>query len=501
LSRPGGSLPYVLEPEEPEPTRIDRRAKGRRERRRKTLMIAGISLGVVVTLLATGGAVLYYKLNGNITSVDPNQIGARPAAGPTKAENILLMGSDTRAGKNGKVVGGGLKDSSGYGHSDTEMILHISADHKHAMVMSLPRDLVITLPSCKNAQGRTIPAHLAQVNAAYTIGGPLCAEKTVESLTGIRMDHLVVIDFNGFVNLVNDIGGVSVCVPKAVDDSKSNIHLKAGTYTVKGQDSLNYVREREKLGDGGDRSRITRQHAFISSMISTMESSGTLLNPEKLLSLANDATKAITVDTGLNSVSKLLGFANSVKGIQPANIKFFTVKTQNYPPTAPEYSTYKYQLALVPSVAKAEFVALRNDTSVDGATASPSPSASATPAAKVNGKGIRVSVLNGTSQHGLAASTATALRKDGFKTTVVTTSPGTHATTLIQYGPGQKAHATTLAKLFPGARLQSVHTAGIKLIVGADHASAAPTSTAPAPIATARSGASNICSGLQSGDA
>ncbi len=502
MSRPGGSLPYVLEPEEPEPdyTRTGRRAQDRRQRRRKALMITGISLGVVFALLAGAGTVLYFKLNANINSVDPSKIGNRPAAGPTKAENILLMGSDTRAGKNGSVVGGGLKDSSGYGHSDTEMILHVSADHKHAMVMSLPRDLVITLPECKNAQGRSIAPHLGQINAAYTVGGPLCAEKTVESLTGIRMDHLIVVDFNGFVHLVNDIDGVKVCVPQAVNDPKSNIHFKAGIITVKGQDALNYVRERDKLGDGGDRSRITRQHAFISSMISQMESAGTLLNPAKLLSLANDATKSITVDTGLNSVSKLVGFADSIKGIKPANIKFFTVKTENYPPTSPEYQTYKMQLALVPSVAKAEFAALKNDTSIDGATSSPSPSASA--AATVKGAGIRVSVLNGTAQQGLAARTAATLRKSGFKTTVVTASPGAHATTLIEYGPGQKAHAATLAKLFHGAKLQSVRTAGIKLIVGADHATPTPTvSTAPAPIATARSGASDICKGLTTGDA
>ena len=466
-------------------------------------MITGITLGVVFALLGGAGTYLYFKLNGNISSVDPNQLGNRPAAAPGKAENILLMGSDTRAGKNGSVVGGGLKDSSGYGHSDTEMIMHISADHKHAMVMSLPRDLVITLPACKNGKGQTIPAHLAQVNAAYTIGGPLCAEKTVESLTGIRMNHLIVIDFNGFVNLVNDVGGVKVCVPTAVNDAKSNIHFKACTFTVKGQDALNYVREREKLGDGGDRSRITRQHAFISSLVSTMESTGTLLNPAKLLSLANDATKAITVDKDLNSVSKLLSFANSIKDIKPANIKFFTVKTQNYPPTAPEYRTYRAQLALVPSVANAEFTALRKDTPVDDATASPSPSASGgTAPAKVHGAGIRVSVLNGTSSQGLAGRTATTLRKSGFSTTVVTTSPGLHATTLIEYGAGQHAHATTLAKLFPGAKLKAVHTAGVKLIVGADHASAgAATTTAPAPIATARSGASDICHGLTTGDA
>ena len=499
------ALPGPGRPDEPD-TR-SRRALNRKRRRRKTLMITGIVLGTIAALVLGLGGYWYYKLNSNISSVDPDQNGPRPAAAPGKAENILLMGSDTRSGKNGAVVGGGLQDSSGFGHSDTEMILHISADHKHALVMSLPRDLVIDLPSCKNAQGHTIPPHLGQINAAYALGGPLCAEKTVETLTNIRMDHLLVIDFQGFVNLVNDIGGVEVCVPKAVDDAKSNIHFKAGRTTVKGQSSLDYVRERDKLGDGGDRSRITRQHAFLSSMINKMESSSTLLSPTKLLSLATDATKAITVDKGLNSVLKLMSFANSIKGIKPADIKFFTVKTQNYPPTMAEYQTYKMQLALVPSVARAEFAALRNDTSMDSATAEPTPSAPVTSTPPVSGKGIKVAVYNGTARKGLAARTATKLHKSGFTATVVTTSPGgAHPTTLIEYGPGQKAKATTLAKMFPGAKLKAQHTAGIKLIVGQDQAAALaatkPTKpVAPAPIATARSGTADICHGLNDGDA
>jgi LCP family protein required for cell wall assembly len=501
---PDEAEPYVL-PRPDEPGSRSRRALDRKHRRRKTLIILGTVFGTIAALVIAVGGYWYYKLNGNITSVDPDQNGPRPAAAAGNAENILLMGSDTRSGKNGAVVGGGLQDSSGFGHSDTEMILHISADHKHALVMSLPRDLVIDLPNCKNAQGHTVPGHLGQINAAYALGGPLCAEKTVETLTGIRMDHLIVIDFQGFVNLVNDIDGVQVCVPKAVDDPKSNIHFKAGKITVKGQASLDYVREREKLGDGGDRSRITRQHAFLSSMISKMESSGILLNPVKLLSLANDATKAITVDKGLNTVSKLLGFANSIKGIKPADIRFFTVKTQNYAPTMPSYQTYKYQLALVPSVAKAEFAALRNDTSMDSATASPTPAAS-TPGTTppVSGRGIRVAVYNGTQRKGLASRTAAKLRKSGFTATVVKTAlGGAHPTTLVEYGPGQKAKAATLAKLFPGAKLKAQHPAGIRLIVGADQAAAttpAKTPVAPAPIASARSATSDICQGLQSGD-
>ncbi|MCW2917160.1 MAG: transcriptional regulator [Actinomycetia bacterium] len=449
-------------------------------------------------LLSSTGTFLYFKLNGNITSIpeDPNDHHSKSAGGSNQPMNVLLMGSDTRSGKNGKVVGGKVE---GFGSADTAMVLHVAADHQHATVMSLPRDLVIQLPQCRNQSGRTVGGTTGQINWAYANGGPLCSRKTVEQLTGIHIDHFIVLDFSGFVKMINSIGGVSVCVPQTVNDTHGNIHLKAGTYTVKGSAALDYVRERQGLGDGGDRSRITRQHAFISSMINKMQSNGVLLNPTSLYGLINNATQAITVDQGLGSVTKLLSFAESIKGIKPANIKFFTVKTQNYPPTMPNYNTWKQQLALAPGATQ-EFAALAKDTAVGAAATKPVTGATT---AAVSGAGVKVAVFNGTTRPKLAAKVADSLRGSGFTIVGTPASAKTldHTTTLIQYGIGQRSMAQTLAKLFPGAKLKPTHETLIKLTVGADYtAPAGKPAKAPATITNARSASSNICSGLEKGD-
>jgi hypothetical protein len=276
--------------------------------------------------------------------------------------------------------------------------------------------------------------------------------------------------------------------------------MKAGTYNVKGTAALNYVRERQSLGDGGDRSRITRQHAFISSMISKMSSSGVLLNPGALYGLINNATKAITVDQGLGSVKKLLSFAESIKGIKPANIKFFTVKTENYPPTMPDYQTWRYQLTLVQPAASQEFAALAHDTAVDPATAT--PAVTVTPA--VSGAGIKVAVLNGTTRPKLAAKVAASLHHSGFTIAGLPTTAASqhHTATVIQYGTGQRAQAQTLAKLVPGATLKAAHVHVLTLTLGSTYTApaATPASTPPAAITNARPATSDICSGLTQGD-
>ncbi|HXA62571.1 MAG TPA: LCP family protein [Streptosporangiaceae bacterium] len=486
-------------PPRPDEHEVERRRRLARRRRNKILMITAYVSAACLVLISGAGTWIYFKLNGNIKSIAaaPHASGVQAAganAAGQRPVNVLIMGSDTRAGKNGTVVGGGLKDSSGYGHSDTTMLMHISADHQHATVMSIPRDTVTQLPAC--AGGR-----LGQINAAYSAGGPTCARTMVETMTHIYVDHMIIIDFNGFVKMVDAVGGVPVCVPTAVNDTIGHIKLKAGSYVVHGTAALDYVREREALGDGGDRSRITRQHAFISSLIKKMESNGVLLNPATLLSLADAATKTITVDTGLNSVGKLMSFANSIKAIQPSKIKFFTVKTENYPVTMPNYATWKMQLALVHPDADAEFAALAQDAAVDTSTKSASPKPKA---AVASGKGITVNVFNGTTIQGLGGRVAAALRTHHYTVPAATAARSTtHTTTIVEYAPGQYAHAKALAKLFAGSQLMSMSGTGIDLVIGTDQASgvvAGGPAKAPAAITNARSATVSACTGLTSGD-
>lgn len=279
-------------------------------------------------MVISGGAVIAYKhFEGNITTTDFIP-GPRPAEEVKGPINVLVMGSDTREGANGKGIGGATP-----GLSDTTILLHLSANRKFAYGVSLPRDAMVERPACprKNGNGSD-PGGLTQFNAAYAIGGPACTVKTVEKLTGIRINHFVVVDFVGFRSMVNAINGVTVCVPQAVNDTVGHIQLPAGTYKVNGQQALDYVRVRHDLGaPTGDIGRMKRQQTFISAMIKKVVSAGTLANPVRLLKFLNAATSSLTTDPGFANLRQLASLGSSLKGIGLDHIKFVTVPWEPWP--------------------------------------------------------------------------------------------------------------------------------------------------------------------------
>ncbi len=274
--------------------------------------------------------VIYRQLQGNI-DVENFAEGARPSAikaeGPSQPINVLVMGSDTREGENGKIGG------STPGLSDTTILLHLSANRKFAYGVSLPRDAMVQQPECERKSGNgTDPGGLRMFNAAYAVGGPKCTVKTVEHLTGIRINHFVVVDFVGFKNMVNAIDGVTVCVPEEVDDTIGHIKLPAGTYKVTGQQALDYVRVRHDIGaPTGDIGRMKRQQAFISAMIEKVVSAGTLANPVRLLNFLSAATNSLTTDPGLANLKVMASLGSSLKDIGLDRVKFITVPWQAYP--------------------------------------------------------------------------------------------------------------------------------------------------------------------------
>jgi LCP family protein required for cell wall assembly len=298
------------------------------------LKTVAITLAVVLVVVLAGGFFVYRHLDKNITSLNvtsalgpdrPTEIVDKDA--PTKPLNILLLGSDTREGQ-GNHIGGETP-----GLSDTTILLHISADRKLAYGVSLPRDAMVERPSCERKDGNgTDPGGLSMFNAAYAVGGPACTIKTVEELTDIRINHFVVIDFNGFKKMVDALNGVEVCVPKEVNDTTGHIFLPAGTYDVKGQRALDYVRVRHSISENGDIGRMKRQQAFLASMANKAVSAGTLVNPVRLYKFLDAATKSLTTDPGLASLNKLGGLSRSLKGIGLDQIQFLTVPFKTYEP-------------------------------------------------------------------------------------------------------------------------------------------------------------------------
>ncbi|MEU0050756.1 LCP family protein [Streptomyces sp. NPDC006184] len=330
-----------------------RRRKARGTHRKALLVTAWTAAGVVV-LGGAGAGLVYVKLNGNIRSVDINQaLGSdRPTKIDNGSENILVLGSDTRAGKNRK-LGGGADDGSA--RSDTAMIVHVYEGHQRASVVSIPRDTLVDRPECTDAKGTAHPvASGVMFNEAYSTGGAACAVKTVESISGIRMDHYLEVDFEGFQRLIDDLGGVRVTTTKAIDDPRSHLRLKAGAHTLDGEQALGLVRTRHGVGDGSDLGRIQLQQAFVKALIDQVKHVGVFTNPKKLFDLADTATKAVTTDSDLGSVNSLMDFAGGLKGIGSSHMKMVTMPVR-YDPANPN------RVLLERSKAALVWNALKND--------------------------------------------------------------------------------------------------------------------------------------------
>ncbi|MEU1537782.1 LCP family protein [Actinacidiphila glaucinigra] len=304
-----------------------------RKRRRTWLRV----LAVVVSLVLLAGAgvswYLYKQLDGNIrTDTDTAHElmrvkSERPRVLPeaTTAENILLLGSDNRGDGNGK-----YGQDTGTQRSDTAILLHLAADRKSATAVSLPRDLMVDIPSCRRPDGSMTSPQLAQFNWAFEFGGTACAIRTVEKLTGIRVDHHLVVDFNGFKKMVDAVDGVEVCVPHAVHDEDAHLDLEAGRQVLKGEQALGYVRARKGIGDGSDTQRMDRQQQFLASLVQKVDSTGVLLNPAKLYPLLDAATSSLTADEGLDSLAELYELAQSLRKTPTDQVRFLTVPRRPY---------------------------------------------------------------------------------------------------------------------------------------------------------------------------
>ncbi|MGK5640858.1 LCP family protein [Streptomyces sp. URMC 126] len=451
----------------------------------------GASLVLVILLVAAAGWT-YLRLDGNLGVFDANGIARDRPPGSAAGDNVLVIGSDSRAGGN-RDLGGGTGRT---GRSDTAFLMHVYGDGERAAVVSIPRDTLVEIPPCRLPDGSwTAAREQAMFNSAFSVGGtpegnPACTQNTVERLTGLRVDHTVVVDFAGFAALTDAVGGVEVCVPQDVYEGdldpnrggRGDLLFKKGRQTVSGKKALDYVRVRHGIGDGSDIGRIRRQQAFVAALVEKVRSRG--LAPANLLPLADAATKSLTVDPGLGSVDKLVSFARSLKDIDRRDITFVTMP-------------WRYEgdrVAVVRPEADALWAALREDRAVRGGSAAAGGGDGAGAAKRgdggkggvsgsggrggeggvVSGNGVRVSVVNATHVEGAAARAATLLRRHGYTVTGTRTAEGGDAgTTVIEFGPGQAGRARTLARLFPGAFVRGTAESGISLTLGRDYGTSA----------------------------
>jgi len=407
---------------------------------------------------------------------------------PGEPINILVMGSDTRQGANSKGYGDPTLIAGA--RSDTAIVLHISGDRKHAMAVSIPRDSIVELPTCQSETGATVGGTKDRFNAAFEIGGPGCSVKTVESLTGLSINHFMVVDFAGFKNVVDALDGVEVCLNKPVDDAKSGLKLPAGTSVVRGKQALAFVRARETLGDGSDIGRIQRQQEFLSSAIRKATSTGTLADPQKLYAVLNAGTKSLQVDPALANFDALKDLALDSSGVKPSEITFVTVPwVEN-----PDHATVSWS----PTQADALWQAMKNDTQwpptatvgADGKPLTAAPNK------------ITVSIVDG-SGSGQGQQLGYQLSSEGYSVADVSTSSRSIKESLVEYDPTvpeqvEAARTLSYATGLPIRAVAGLTQVEIKLSPGASAIKLKAVTTAkpvdPLDTAKPRTAAQSICS-------
>lgn len=303
---------------------------------------------------------------------------ARPEKAST-ALNYLLVGSDTREGLTNaelKELRVGRKTTAAGKRSDTILLVHISKERDNAVIISLPRDTLVTIPQRTETDGRIIPATRAKLNAAYSWGDAPLLIQVIEEMTQLRVDHYIEIDFAGFTHVVDALGGIQVCTKTDINDPKSHLVLSAGIHTLNGIEALKYVRTRDFDGMG-DLGRMQRQQQFMSSVLRKAMSTGVLLNPIKLINFFNAAMATVKTDSGLNR-GDLIELAKQARNLSATKIRTLTVPLSNVNySVAGVGSTVIWDPVLAPEL----FNRLRNDLAVVD-TPTPSPSATSTTNAK-----------------------------------------------------------------------------------------------------------------------
>ncbi|WP_245667620.1 LCP family protein [Actinomadura macra] len=444
----------------------------------------GMSAVLVVASLTAYG--FWRRLDGQIDreNVD-GKLGDNRPAKLNNSMNILLMGSDSRAGENAR-----YGEEAGQ-RSDTTILLHISPGGEQAIGISFPRDSMVNIPPCKKPGGGSSPPQFGMINAAFSTGGPACTWRTIESLTKIHIDHFVEVDFSGFKRVVDALGGVEICVPRRIDDPKAELHLRKGRQIVHGDQALGYVRTRYVLGDGSDLDRIKRQQAFMASVVKKATDRGMLTDPGRTFAFLSAATKSIKADDRL-TLSVMQKLAGSLRGMSAGKVRFVTVPVQAFPQD-------KNRVQFNPALAEPLFRSVREDNKV------PEPAPPAPVPAQQNGAQVqpvppaqvRVAIYNATASSGLGQRTADQLGERGFQIVKVgSRKASSSARTQILYGRGAERQAARLAIALPGhpPRAWAGGRPGlVYLVIGKDGAALRGAKTALPKVAGEIRADSDIC--------
>jgi LCP family protein required for cell wall assembly len=434
----------------------------------------GVTTILVVATLV--GYVKYRSLLDGIKHIAVTDLGKRPPK-LNNAMNILLIGSDSRSGRNG-AIGGRVAQGQ---RSDTVMIVHISPGHGHVYVLSFPRDTVVPIYQCAREPGfsgqEAQPGQIEQLNASFAFGGPGCLWKTLEHQTHIRLDDFIQLNFTGFISVINALHGVEVCLPTAIRPSPyDHLSLSAGRHFLYGYKALEFWRLREDFGLGSDLQRIQRDQLLMVALVQRILKSGVLHSLTRTYSLISAIVHAhaLTTDSGLTA-QKLLDIGTSLSGIHRKSVQFVEVPTIEYPPN-PNWVEWD------PTQDPALFSAVAHDVKLPKVHKG-KESTNSNPKAK--GKGgksgaapklltaskVSVEVLNGSGVTGIAGTTATALTARGFHVLGAESAASfSYVRSVVQYGStAELAAAQTVAAQLSDVTLRvntAVPAGQVDLILG-----------------------------------
>ena len=427
-------------------------------------LLGGAAILATFAVVATS-LVAYAKYRGVVGSIHRESVtaamlGKRPPY--TAGLNILVIGSDSRQGL-GRKFGTDLPGA----RSDTSMLLHIAPGHTRADIISFPRDSMVPVLACTNDgqghAGQTAqPGVFERLNATFSAGGAPCLWKTLEQETGIRIQHFVEVNFAGFQSIVNDVGGVPVCLPFAINNPQSRLHLPAGKHVVTGAQALAFVRLRENIGQGSDTQRIQRQQYFLAAVMQKLKTTNLLSQPSRIFNVVRDVAKSLTTDSGLD-LSTMLRIANSMKSLSSGSVQLVTV------PVVPYVGDPLAELSWEQPQAARMFRAIEADRNLPTAskakgTGNPkgSEAKAATVAPTVSPATVHVQVLNGSGVQGVAGTTATALTAKGF--TVTGTGPAAnygYTSSVIQYSSASQLREVNTLKAVLGGSVMAQRDTGV----------------------------------------
>lgn len=297
-----------------------------RPKRRRWLryLLLGIAAVVTFAMVTLGGGVVYVSSQLRAAGIEVFSTDGETYDLPTPEEingpiNLLLIGSDTREGQGSTAYG-----PVGAELADVIILLHINEARTNAVAMSFPRDLMIAVPECPNPEGGTpYPAkEFAQINATMNYGGPACTLLAVQSLTGIEIPYLAMIDFKGVIAMSEAVGGVDVCVAEPINDDYTQLYLDAGEHTLIGEEALAFLRTRHGVGDGSDLSRISNQQVFLTSLVRKLKDEGALTNPFTMFRLGTAALNNMTLSRSLTDLGVIYGMAREVNDVDLDKITF-----------------------------------------------------------------------------------------------------------------------------------------------------------------------------------